>query len=253
MNKENCDLIRDFKEGDLLYGLENEARVYSYDELLGQLKAANAKYTFITQDDINRQLGSIIFESNYSMSPLRGCQTPVKEHAAFILQHDKFHPRTPESVVKSEKKLYRKQLYSCLAGILNCKGKIRFCLDGIDMMEVRNPDCSRYKSYTSKELRFIARRYAELSDKVVFYFKGMQVEAPWVEESLSPEVWLKSYAMEPRLIIEDTQYTTPQKGKRSRADVIKATFLTRSADVKHQLQTKCPKFDDEERVTQHSP
>ncbi len=239
MKKEKSDLVSDFKEGDFLYGLEDEARAHCYGDVFSQLVESQAKYTFVTIDEINSELAPIFFKKQYTMSPLRECKTPVRNHGAFLLSQEAFHPRTPEDLPGSEQKLRYKQLRSCLAGITDCPGKIRFCLDGLEEFDkVRNPDyIKEYNSYTSNELRYIAHNFNDFKDKIVFYLKGIRVDSPWVEDGQSPEEWLDSYGSKAQLLSPtEFQYTTPVKSKRSRADMIRDLL---------QPQTKCPKFDDE--------
>lgn len=193
--KETQTLVEAFQAGDLLYGQEKRARQVYYPKLLRKLQEAQAKHHYVTIDEVNKPLEAQIFYSdNYRTSPLRQLPTPVRNHGMSLLSSEAFCPSLADNLGSPTLISNRKFILACQFAIINCAGTIHFCLDGLDLNEVRDPDCQRgYNSFTAQELRFIANNFESLKGKVKFYLEGNRVLSPWEAEKKSPENWLISY------------------------------------------------------------
>lgn len=205
-NRSELQLITDFKEGDLLYGLEKRARTLFRDDLKTKIlenREKNCpdrigKKVYLTIDDIhNDVMKDVFFGENYNIhtSPL---QTPTRlRMKEFLAPGNPFHPAI---VLEKENQFSsptsRKLESSCKQALITHQSKIRFCLDGLNMDTLRNPTHAHYYSFTSIELRFCAQNWnnprLNLSDRVVFYYQGNRVDAPW-KNAKSPKDWLNSF------------------------------------------------------------
>lgn len=199
-------LIEDFEEGDLLYGLEKEARnrfrnaieeKIKSDRLNNRPERVNKKI-YITIDDIHDDVMQPVFfndEYGIRITPL---ETPPRLHMREFLKPG--NPLHPSLAVKNETLFdspdSKKLAASCKLALITHKTKIRFCLDGLNMDALRNPGHRNFRGFTSQELRYCAINWdnnkLKLRDRVVFYLDGQRVEAPWAKSS-SPMMWLKSY------------------------------------------------------------
>lgn len=74
---------------------------------------------------------------------------------------------------------------------------VHFILDGIDEAAVINKSMTHGQSYTSSELRYAFRQWAQLEARLHFYKNGHEVSAPWVS---NPTGWSSytSKAEQPR-------------------------------------------------------
>jgi len=199
-------LINAFEPGDLLFGLEKEARVRFHQELKNKLIKLGAKYDFVTIDEMIKPLESYYLYGNTDdPDPLEQQPSPVKRHCRLWASSPEYdainqQPSSPDT------KEHRKILLSDQIAIEHAAGKIHFCLDGIDL--IKYPD-----SYTSHELIYIATHFGTLSHKVIFYKKGEPVSAPWDELSQSPEEWLQMHNknFRPAKVCVKTHKTLPVK------------------------------------------
>lgn len=197
--KEADNLIDLFQPGDLLFGLENEARDLFYSELKSKLTIMKAKHSYVTLDEIVKPIEPYyIYGDDLGMSPLRDADSPVKKHAQVLLASTGFTEivNLPLSPCSKE---HKKIMVSCFLAIEHYPGMIHFCLDGLNLNKVRgNSKLNKklFNGYTSSELRYIARNYTEIEQKVIFYKNGRRVEAPWVLEGISPGTWLENYQEE---------------------------------------------------------
>lgn len=198
MQDNTLNIIEDFGPNDLLFGLEKHARTIYRSALETKLREITGREnTYLTVDDINKRLSAYIFQTHYRASPLKKMDTPVKTHGANWLMHETLHPREADKLfdIKDEKNSDRKFLLSCKVALATYPGTIRFCLDGLDLDGVRNPDNHKgYNSYTSEELRYVATNWDQLSEKVVFYNRGDRIDPPWGRQR--PKAWLRDYKIE---------------------------------------------------------
>jgi hypothetical protein len=187
-------LLQAFQAGDLLYGLEKEARRHYRKAIEQKLKSMETKHLYLTIDELNKPLEeSLFYSSNYATSPLRTLSSPVRKHGQALLSSPNFRPALADSLPSPER-CDRKIILACEFAILDCAGTIHFCLDGLKLDEVRNPDCGKeYNSFTAQELRFIADNFETVKGKVKFYLGGNPVLSPWEADEQSPASWLMDY------------------------------------------------------------
>lgn len=193
-NNEFETLLQAFQPGDLLYGLEKHARRLYRKQIEAKLASMQATYPYLTIDEYNNPLTEAIFSSNEQlMSPLQKLSTPIKNYGLSLLLDEKFRPGMAANLPTPER-FDRRIILSCQFAILNCRGTIHFCLDGLKLNELRNPDCRvAYNSFTAQELRFIADNFESVKGKVKFYLGGKRVLSPWEAEQKTPDSWLMSY------------------------------------------------------------
>ncbi len=179
----SLNLINAFEPGDLLFGLEKEARAQFHQDLKRKLIAMGSKYDFVTIDEMIKPVESYYLYGNSDVpDPFEQQPSPVKRHCrlwAAAPAYDAIAQQPSSPDTKERQKI----LLSDEIAIEHAPGKIHFCLDGIDLAK-------HYDSYTSHELIYIAKHYQSLAHKVIFYKKGEPVVAPWIEISQSPEEWL---------------------------------------------------------------
>lgn len=178
-------LVEAFEPGDLLFGLENEARALFYQDLKSKLQSMGSKYDFITIDEIVKPLESYyLYGEMDEPDPLERQLSPIRNHGRLWVDSPEYlaienHPSSPSS------KERQKILLSDKIAIDNARGKIHFCLDGFDPSH-------QTESFTLDELRHIALNFQSLRHKVIFYRNGMPVVSPWDEKNITPEDWLKN-------------------------------------------------------------
>lgn len=187
MQKNTSDkLIDSFQPGDLLFGLENEARDLFYCDLKSKLTKLNAKYHYVTLDEIVKPMEPYyIYDDDLRMSPLKEESSPVRNHAQVLLSSPSFTDISHQDLSPCSKE-HSKIMVSCFLAIENYPGMIHFCLDGLDYKKMES------NSYTSNELRYVANNFAKLKHKVAFYRNGYRVDPPWILEELSPVEWLEN-------------------------------------------------------------
>jgi hypothetical protein len=244
-------LLEAFEPGDFLFGLEKQARAYYYDALRLKLITLQAKYQFVTIDDLVKPLeADYIYGNNPSSSPLAKQCSPVRNHGRLLLSSPAFSEVTQRFSSPSTQER-NKIIISCLIAIQNQSGKIHFCLDGIDLNKARNNHPSyrqEYNSFTSFELRYIAKHYQDISNKVLFYMSGERVEAPWDAVGQEPAAWLAT-SPAPQLQAEE-----PMQGRNAlarRLTFIDDTNDNRGEENSEQQRsakrlkptTKAPSFD----------
>lgn len=208
-DKQELQLIVDFVEGDLLYGLEKHARDKyrpALESKIIQQRAQenpehNEKKIYLTIDDIHADVMPQVFwgsEYDIAISPLK---TPTRMRMRdFLADENVFHPlKAIDNEIAFNSPCSKKLASSCKQALLLHRATIRFCLDGLNMDKVRNPQCASFNSFTSTELRFVAHNWdnplCNMQQRVVFYEKGAQVPAPWAD-AVSPTVWLRSFNIE---------------------------------------------------------
>lgn len=186
---ETSDLVKNFEAGDLLYGLQKEARDLYYEIIRLQLNKSDSTISFITVDDINKELSAEYIFGAKVESP-KNTQTQynplVQRHLNSWKAHEKFAPEkiTDEGEARADKAF----IYSCKVALLTHSSKIHFCLDFFQTEAIRNSAYKNYKSYTSKELRLCAKNWEQVKNRVVFYMDGMRCSPPWGERK--PLDWL---------------------------------------------------------------
>ncbi len=198
---EKSDLLVNFKPGDLLFGLEKEARYTYRPYILAKFEELDTDHTYITIDDINRELGEYIFNpeaqtDNIDKTILHGM---VSTHLVFWNDNPNF---TITMIKEKDDDAREKKalIYSCKVALLSHPDKIHFCLDNFDIEAIRNTRHKNYKSFTSKELRLCAKKWEAIRHRVEFYDDGNKCAAPWGENS-SLE-WLKEES--PTIQFEDS-------------------------------------------------
>ncbi len=197
MQKKDAELLIDlFQPGDLLFGLEKEARALFYHELKSKLALMKAKHHYVTIDEIVKPMEPYyIYGDELRMSPLREESSPVKNHARVLISSPSFIEISTLPLSPCSKE-HSKIMVSCFLAIEHYPGKIHFCLDGINFDKTRRNtrvNKNDYHSYTSNELRYIAIHYDTIKDKVQFYRNGCCVDPPWILEGMRPEQWLENY------------------------------------------------------------
>ncbi|MDQ2994270.1 MAG: hypothetical protein M3R00_04900 [Pseudomonadota bacterium] len=213
--KKSYALLDAFEPGDLLFGLEDEARVLFHQDLKDKLMRLNSKYNFVTIDELIKPLESeYFFNNSVDNSLLETQSSPVKKHGQLFLNSHELHDiiQQPASPDTQEQ---RKFMLSCQMAIDNALGKIHFCLDGLNLNTVRNINSANrkhYHSFTSEELRYIAKHYQRLSSKVLFYRNGEYAESPWASQSQFPEEWLRNVGTSP--IENDRSFDDIRKRKK---------------------------------------
>lgn len=186
---DKSELVVNFEAGDLLFGLEEEARALYYQIIRTKLLQTGATTLFITVDDINKELSADYMFDAISASP----KNKQKEYDVFVLKHlnswkenEKFAPKMITD--KGEARESKAFIYSCKVALLTHSSKIHFCLDFFQPEAIRNKAHNNYKSYTSKELRLCAKNWEQVNNRVIFYLDGMKCSPPWGERE--PIEWL---------------------------------------------------------------
>ncbi len=186
---DKSDLVLNFEAGDLLYGLEKEARDLYYEFIRLQLSKSDSPISFITVDDINKELSAEYMFGAEAESP-KNKQTQynalVQRHLDSWKAHEKFAPKM--IIEKDEARESKAFIYSCKVALLTHSSKIHFCLDFFQLEAIRNKAHDNYKSYTSKELRLCAKNWEQVNNRVIFYLDGMRCSPPWGERE--PIEWL---------------------------------------------------------------
>ncbi|MBX9586953.1 MAG: hypothetical protein K2X50_06815 [Gammaproteobacteria bacterium] len=186
---DKSDLVKHFEAGDLLFGLENEARALYYEIIRLQLSKSDSTILFITVDDINKELSAEYMFGAEAESP-KNKQTQYNAFAQRHLDSWKAHKKFAPKMIteKGEARADKAFIYSCKVALLTHSSKIHFCLDFFQPEAIRNKAHDNYKSYTSKELRLCAKNWEQVKNRVVFYMDGMRCSPPWGERE--PLEWL---------------------------------------------------------------
>lgn len=210
---ENSDLIKSFQPGDLLYGLEKEARAQFREFLEKKFAGSKPGVPYLTIDDINKELSPEYMFSPETDSPKRSPKQyhPIVEaHRLAWERNEKYAPSKINKVSKNrENKAFS---FSCKVALLSHTQKIHFCLDYFDSEAIRNKDHKDYKSFTSKELRLCVKEWNQLKDRVVFYFAGEICKPPW--GIMQPIAWLNDKSLSNQmdtLNLDEEPHKTPAK------------------------------------------
>ena len=184
-------LYANFNPGDLLYGLE-DTRNLCRKTLKEKVK------TRITIDEYNKVILPIFldenakFIKNYNqdkheekVKSLGDSELMLHlhflqdvEHAKLNIQNDDL-PISKKKTEAEERKIRR----ACKAGMLKDGIKIHFLLDDVKLDQAFTPGQPHYNKHTSAELRYIAKHWSELSDKIIFYHDGNIVAPEWQASS----------------------------------------------------------------------
>jgi hypothetical protein len=205
-----------FRPGDLLYGLENEARVHVRKTL-----PASSLFPAVTIDKLNNLLVGLYAETPEELAAnfkeLFPEKTPTTARLELFAHYLFSHQILMKNDDESEFNFIRK---ACKAGIsftIEQGYQIHFVLDGLDMDRVvtrkkvtqRRTLQTRLKgatsnaqwvddpSFTASELRYLhllAREKPELlKQHVIFYREERTVPPPWESD---PTLWSKPTSVE---------------------------------------------------------
>lgn len=188
------EVVHNFKQGDLLYGLQWEARskyISSLEEKLGKNTLCTAdRYNnkflcgFINQDwqDINRIMDQYNQESGHDFQ-----SQSISEYRNDIIKNIKpgYFDRQ-----RGEYELFRRFSKDAIIYAVKKGYNIHFLLDGLQMAPIINKTSSLGTSYTASELRFIYRNWEKLKNNIIFYEGGREVNAPW-HTVTGAEEWAK--------------------------------------------------------------
>ncbi len=186
---DECNLIVNFHLGDLLYGLHKEGRERFLEVLRTKIKHDKSRQVYLTVDDINSALSKTVIFNPDLQEPESTDQKfdpEVKTHYLAWIAHKKYFPAN----IKGNEETYERKAFigSCKVALLTHPAKIHFCLDGISLEAIRNKSSKHYKNYTSNELRFCAKNWEKVKNRVTFYYEGNICAPPWGKED--PSQWL---------------------------------------------------------------
>ncbi|MHA7841453.1 MAG: hypothetical protein ACX932_06265 [Gammaproteobacteria bacterium] len=179
-------LVKNFKRGDLVYGLKNERRPYTTYLEKKHLHHENTidnffnHYYFLEKPDKQ-------YEKNDSLSPNK------KNYQNFLFNHPRYNPNRSGGKGYDDAPQMRRSCKAAIEYVLKKGGTIHFILDNIDLTRVIQKQYEKISkkgtkkivkdlSFTASELRYIYRYQKILDDlpgEVVFYQKGNLCEAPW--------------------------------------------------------------------------
>ena len=184
-------LYTNFKPGDLIYGIE-DIRNLCRKALKEKVK------TRITIDEYNNAIIPVFLDENakfiknynqgkYEEKVNSLGDSELRLHLQFLqeVQHAKLNiqnddlPTSKKNTEAEERKIRR----ACKAGMFKVGIKIHFLLDDVELDQVFTPGQPHYNKHTSAELRYIAKHWPELSDKVIFYHNGNVVTPEWQASS----------------------------------------------------------------------
>ncbi len=208
---ENSDLLRAFNPGDLLYGLEKEAREPFREDIEKKLLKLGVNEPYITIDDIN----NILFPAILNNTELKSPNTPPQQYDKLVASHLHFwkeNPKYDPSKIKDvgDARDNRAIIYSCKVALLSHAQKIHFCLDHFQSEAIRDDDHEHHKSFTAKELRLCVKNWELIKNRVIFYHNGMICSPPWGNER--PLDWFREKNMTKQmddLCLDDSSFKTP--------------------------------------------
>lgn len=208
---ENSDLLREFNPGDLLYGLEKEAREPFREDIEKKLLKLGVNELYITIDDINKILTAEIMNSPEIESPsetLQKFDRVVESHLRFWKANPKYDPSKINEV--GDARYNKAIIYSCKVALLSHTQKIHFCLDHFQSEAIRDDDHEHHKSFTAKELRLCVKNWELIKNRVIFYHDGMICPPPWGNER--PLDWFREKSMTKQmddLCLDNSSLKTP--------------------------------------------
>lgn len=196
------EIVREFEQGDLLYGLQKPARE-KYLPFIQSKMEAIPNNTFVHVETVSktllpaeskRSLPRPIFRAKklvyvtadvYNASFGRSQMTSLDEqYIAYMkecasLKLDILEKLGAQGLIDDDsviKFLCKKAIdYTIAQGY-----KIRFLLDGLNLYDALNKSGRYGSSFTASELRYIRRNWDRLKDYVIFYQNGSKLDqAPW--------------------------------------------------------------------------
>jgi len=204
-------LISNFKNGDLLYGLEKVGnakgklsvsgpRERMRNELINQNASLKSNPNcYVTVDELNRKTEYRL--SEFLSLSKEGEPAFVKVNELTPAEHDHLHYLKYGKHGYHFKKMFEEdqdetyvRRHICKAIIIKPDVKIHFLLDMIDLKRVASKlhDNKLERAFTASELRFIYRKWNEnesLKEKIVFYENVEVIPAPWDEQSDKHHEW----------------------------------------------------------------
>ncbi|QSH40451.1 hypothetical protein P0136_13200 [Lentisphaerota bacterium ZTH] len=185
-DRTNCELVREFKKGDLIYGLNNIRQIYAV-----RIRE-KIDYKHVTVDTINN---NYMFMYDYDRN---GVPEELHGYFNYYRNGSGYGRKEPKKGIKADLDNQpwdiRRLCKSAIKYTVRKGFKIRFVVDGIDFARVvtkcrYQPYDDTYHeddSYTASELRFIYRNWLTLKFNIVFYSFGERIQPPWRN---NPAAW----------------------------------------------------------------
>ena len=185
-------LRKNFKPGDLLYGVENDrATYYAMVTLLGGYFITADRYNKLAVEPHLDHDGDFEEDSAGAASRLAEATAThgltardlqrVASYSTFLLHHPRYSPVLDGGKGFEDEKKIRRACKAAIDYITSRQGRrLHFLLDSLDMNRIINKTDT---SMTGSELRYIYRRWSRSADvqkRVWFYRNSVQVDPPWV-------------------------------------------------------------------------
>lgn len=186
------ELVKNFRKGDLLYGLEKEARqrymsaittALSNTEVLCTADRYNNKFLCQLVDK-SKQEFEIKFQKlmeDYAKESDENSQS-LSSYGNQIVGNIKKKNPTYFDEERTEQELFKKFCKEAIDYTVENGHTIHFLIDELDVPAIFKEKESRSalgKSYTASELRYIKKNWDQLKDHVIFYRSGSKVGVPW--------------------------------------------------------------------------
>jgi len=190
------NVLSDFGEGDLLYGLVNSRRAY-VDEL--RYNRPDCQGPHIVDYMTPLIVGGPMFGGYPTYKGHRGGESRVGLLGDFLESHPKYNPFN--SADPTAEAYFTRKRRVCKGGILfvlNQGKRVHFILDNLDMKRVVHKDGkddlaenfggAKHRGYTGAELRSVyrMRNNKKAMGQITFWENDKRVSAPWIT---NPMLW----------------------------------------------------------------
>lgn len=186
-------IVKNFKNGDLLYGLEKEAR----SKYIAAIERSIGHGALCTADRYNNQFLCTYAEK--TLSEIKELMEKNKYREAVTQYSDDLTKNIKPGYFetkRSEEELFRRFCKDAIRYTIEHGGKIHSLLDELESGAIARKEEGLGTSFTASELRYIYRNWSKLKDHVFFYEGGELAPAPW-ETTIGREEW-KQYAPKPK-------------------------------------------------------
>lgn len=199
------EFVKDFQEGDLLYGLHQEARTHYIKLIRNYIVGShciaddyNNKFICLLKKQLKKNPDeSVENKFNNATKEMRNNNREdemgneefksICAYGSHIIKNTQ--EKKPDYFKNKEKNTqYALKKRFCKGAIdytIDHRHKIHFLLDGVDVSAVIRKEGRYAESYTSSELRYIGRNWNRMKDNVIFYELGKKVKAPEGLEALT--------------------------------------------------------------------
>jgi hypothetical protein len=194
-NIKDPQLVKDFKDGDVLYGLNIPVGRKKYQEILKDRFPLNTidRYNIFSirleedreslrPDKLHQTIITLVEGSNKftDYKNKEEISLEIEKYAKAALDRFGFLSRNDEI---DEFEILFKLCRFGIDFITGNNGKVRFVLDGYDASH--SPAVNKLPSYTDAELVYIRDNWEKLKHNVIFYKKGSPCKEPWGDKILN--------------------------------------------------------------------